>query len=195
MSKLPNLKDDNIAKEVITSAIAGNRIAQKAIYEFFYGKMLTVCMRYARNKQDAEDILQDGFVKVFNSLPKFTFKGSFEGWIRRVMINTSIDVVRSQRDFYLTEAQALSIEKIGGTSQDDIDLIELQETRTETIIKLIQKLSPAYQVVFNLYVLENMTHRQIALKLGIHVGTSKSNLFKAQKRIQELLKEEWCLSN
>ncbi len=145
--------------------------------------MLAVCMRYANDTNQAQDIFHDGFIKVFLNLKKFKNTGSLEGWIRRIIVNNAIDYVRSKKVFFVDETNRNISETIEDENQ--IQNIEFTKIKAEIIIKLIQKLTPAYQTVFNMYVIDEYTHKQIAEILNINIGTSKSNYFKAKQKIKE----------
>lgn len=179
---------------LIDGCIAGERRSQQRVYELFYGKMMAVCLRYTKNHDQAKDILQDGFIKVFRSMDKFNRAGSFEGWIRRIMVNTAIDYFRRAKNAYLLLGEERSIEDFG--DQDEEDTLQDEESMDELdlkpadVINAMQKLTPAYRTVFNLYVFEEMTHKEIADSLGINIGTSKSNLAKAKHNLRKLLKKE-----
>jgi len=184
-----DLKDQEDIKEVIEGCIKGQRKYQEILHKAFYGKMLVVCMRYAQNNAEAEDLLHDGFIKLYSKLSKYTYKGSFEGWIRRIIVNNSIDFIRKKKEF--TVSFGSDNEHIINQRQENSDesyqLLESKQFKAHKIIKAIQELSPAYKAVFNMYVLEDMTHKEISEELGISVGTSKSNLSKAKLRIREIL--------
>ena len=184
-----DLKNRDNIKEVIEGCIKGQRKYQEILHRAFYSKMLLVCMRYAQNNAEAEDLLHDGFIKLYSKLSKYNHQGSFEGWIRRIIVNNSIDFIRKKKEF--TVSFGSDNEHIINDRQDDSNnneqLIEAQQFKAQQIIKAIQKLSPAYKTVFNMYVLEDMSHKEIAEELGISVGTSKSNLSKAKLRIREIL--------
>ncbi len=169
---------------LINNCINGDRKSQQVLYKTFYGKMLVVCMRYAGDRDEAKDILHDGFLKVFKKLNSFKNEGSFEGWIRRIMVNNSIDYVRRKRELLYPVSDDYTLEKaLQESEQDDSELFV--KAKAEIILKLIQKLSPAYRTVFNLYVIENYTHKEIAEHLGINIGTSKSNYAKAKMKLKE----------
>ncbi|WP_291857586.1 sigma-70 family RNA polymerase sigma factor [Marinilabilia sp.] len=171
--------------EIVAACQKGERSAQKALYEFFAPKMLGVCMRYATDREAAEDFLQDGFIRVFENVEKFRFEGSFEGWMRRVIVNMIIESFRKK--------------KIETEFTDDFPDVDAEESEDHTdeevplmsdLLELIQQLPERYRLVFNLYVLEERTHDQIAEQLGISSGTSKSNLSRARKWLQERLKKK-----
>jgi RNA polymerase sigma factor (sigma-70 family) len=185
---------EQVFSGIIDGCIAGERRSQQRVYELFYGKMMAVCLRYTKNHDQAKDILQDGFIKVFRSMEKFNREGSFEGWIRRIMVNTAIDYFRRAKNAYLLLGEERSIEDFG--DQDEEDTIEdeaaeeVVDLKPADVINAMQKLTPAYRTVFNLYVFEEMTHKEIAELLGINIGTSKSNLAKAKHNLKKLLKKE-----
>jgi RNA polymerase sigma-70 factor (ECF subfamily) len=173
---------------LIDACLAGDRRAYQKLYEQFYGKMMAVCMRYTKNTDQAKDILQDGFIKVFGSLEKFNRQGSFEGWVRRIMVNTAIDHFRRSKTSYLLLGEDRSIEDFGDDEAlADTGPDDLLEFKPADVINAMQKLTPAYRTVFNLYVFEEYSHKEIADTLGINVGTSKSNLAKARNNLKKLL--------
>lgn len=159
---------------------------QEELYRRFAPKMYAVCMRYANNADDAQDLLQEGFIKVYRNLEKFRAEGSFEGWVRRVFVNTSIEHFRRKNTLYsITEKEENVIE--------DSDITALDNLAEKDIIALVQELSPGYRTVFNMYVVEGYSHKEIGKILGISEGTSKSQLARAkailQKKVQERLEE------
>ncbi|TAG98782.1 MAG: RNA polymerase sigma factor [Sphingobacteriales bacterium] len=154
---------------------------QELLYKTYSPKMYGVCLRYAGNPDDAQDILQEGFVKVFKNLTRFRGDGSFEGWIRRIFVNTAIEHYRRKVNMYpVTENQENTIEDKDWTAFDRLALKDLLE--------IIQELSPGYRTVFNLYVVEGYTHKDIADILGISEGTSKSQLARAKAILQNVIK-------
>jgi len=176
-------------KTWIDRCLAGDSKSQQRLFETHYGKMLGVCMRYATDSDQAKDMLQDGFIKVFNSLDKFDHKGSLEGWIRRIMVNTAIDRIRKEkRSLVLSRSEELLDEGAelsdDGVGEEEEEGLALNMTH---VVEAMQELSPAYQTVFNLYVMEDMTHKEIAERLGISEGTSKSNLSKAKMNLKKIL--------
>ena len=149
-------------------------------------------MRYATDRDSAEEILQLGFIKIFEKLDAFDYKGSFEGWMRRIISNTAIDSIRkAKRNPFLTDNDEDF--KLG--AEDPVvegEELQLTKIKAEVAMEAINQLSPAYKAVFNLYVLEEYTHREIAEILGISEGTSKSNLSKAKQNLQRQLKEKFA---
>lgn len=148
-------------------------------------------MRYTTDRDSAEEVLQKGFIKVFDKLDVFDFKGSFEGWMRRIMANTAIDAIRKAKKNPLLSDDD---ERFTHESEDymvEAEELNLIEVKAEIALKAISQLSPAYRSVFNLYVIEEYTHKEIAEILGISEGTSKSNLSKAKLNLQRILKEKF----
>ena len=172
----------NNEKQLIKKATAGSREAQKRIYEMYAPKMLGVCRQYVKDLQFAEDVMLGGFLKVFKKLDSFKFNGSFEGWIRRIMIRESISYVRKQQ-FVVYDDELYERNESGAN-------IRSSEMDVEHIQMLIDALPEGYKMVFVLYVVEGYKHREIANELQISESTSKSQLFKARKMLQEKLKQQ-----
>ena len=165
--------------QLIRCCIEGNRLSQKQLYELFAPKMFGVCLRYSKNREEAEEILQEGFVQVFKSLKNFRHEGSFEGWIRKIMVYCAIQHFRSKSKMHrVVHIETANVEEPGS---EDI----LPQLAKKELLKMVQALSPAYRMIFNLYVFEGMKHREIAEHLGISEGTSKSNLFDAKIILQK----------
>lgn len=144
--------------------------------------MYGLCLQYTKNPDEAKDILQDGFVKVFKNLGQYSYTGSFEGWVRRIFVNTAIESFRNKKmKFSDIEIQAYS-------ENFSFDYI-VSEISAREILEIVQELSPQYRLVFNLYAIEGYTHKEIAEKLGISQGTSKSNLSRARSILQTRVKE------
>lgn len=169
-------------EKLIAGCAKGDRECQRKLYELFYSKMMGVCIRYASNHEDAKDLLHDGFLKVFSHIKKFSHAGSFEGWVRRIMINTVIDNFRKNRNIFLKDANDLQ-----NLQNEEPDLDVLGQLSTEDVLKAVQQLSPAYRAVFNLYVIEGFSHKEIAKELSISIGTSKSNLMKARNNLKKIV--------
>ncbi len=153
--------------------------------------MLSVCIRYTNDRDSAEEVLQEGFIKIFDKLKAFNYEGSFEGWMRRIMSNTAIDSIRkSKKDPILTDND--DDFKLGAEDpMVELEDLEFVGLKAEIAMEAINELSPAYKSVFNLYVFEEYTHKEIAEILGISEGTSKSNLSKAKLNLQKALKEKF----
>jgi RNA polymerase sigma-70 factor (ECF subfamily) len=177
---------DGKLNELIKACSAGSRKAQQEIYRSLYGTMMSVCLRYTRDADQAQDILQDGFIKVFGNIDKYNFEGSFEGWVRRIIVNTAIDFHRKKKSDFLLLGENQSVEEFTDVEDEESDEEEY-DFSPEEIIAAMQKLTPAYRTIFNLYVFENLTHNEIAEKLGINAGTSKSNFAKAKRNLKRIL--------
>ena len=165
-------------KPVISACIAGNRKAQAKLYHHFAPKMFGVCLRYSGDAHEAEDNLQDGFIKVFTNLKSFREEGSFEGWVRRIMINVSLEKFRKQNKLFPVED--VSVYDSANLSDDIVAKIS-----SEDLLKLVQQLPPRYRLVFNLYVFEGLSHEEIAKEMSITKGTSKSNLARAREILKK----------
>lgn len=178
-------------KAIIDGCLQNNRRSQEELFKLFYGKMLSVCMRYTNDKDNAQEILQEGFIKIFEKLGAFDYKGSFEGWIRRIVANTAIDSIRkSKKDPYLSDKDEDF--KLGAEDLiEEREKLETIDLKAEVAMEAIQQLSPAYRAVFNLYVLEDYSHKEISEILGISEGTSKSNLAKARMNLQKILSDKF----
>lgn len=163
---------------MINGCIVGDREAQKTLYHRYSPKMFSVCLRYAKDYHSAEDALQEGFIKVFKYISKFRREGSFEGWLRRIFINTSIEQLRKAVSLYpIVDEEDKPIDIIDENLFDDLD--------HQDLVSMIQSLSPGYRTVFNLYVVEGYSHNEIAKMLNINEGTSKSQLARARTLLQK----------
>lgn len=177
-----NIADNHNIKEsdLIRGSINGDRRMQELLYNTYSPKMYGVCLRYAGNAEDAQDILQEGFIKVFRNLERFRAEGSFEGWIRRIFVNTAIEHYRRTVNMYpVSESQENNVE--------DKDWSAFDKLAAKDLMKLIQELSPGYRTVFNLYVVEGYTHKDIAGMMGISEGTSKSQLARAKAILKNII--------
>ncbi|GJM33063.1 MAG: DNA-directed RNA polymerase sigma-70 factor [Saprospiraceae bacterium] len=170
-------KQDVTEKELIEGCIQEKRVCQQEVFRRYAGKMMSVCLRYTRHRMEAEDILQDAFIKVFDHLGKFQHKGSFEGWIRRIVINTALK--NYSRKSY-------SHEQIGVEYHPDVPVepTVFSNLGEEDLLELIAGLPEGYRLVFNLYAIEGYSHKEIADMLGIQESTSRSQLVKARKLLQ-----------
>lgn len=169
-------------RDLISGCIEGNRRMQEELYRRFSPRMYAVCLRYAGTAEEAQDILQEGFIKIFKKLETFRGDGSFEGWIRRIFVNTAIEHFRRKK--YLQPVT----EKEENTLEGNY-LSVLDELAERDILDLVQQLSPGYRTVFNMYVVEGYTHKEIGDMLGISEGTSKSQLSRAKVILQEMVKK------
>lgn len=167
-------------KILIQSCIAGDRNAQNKLYQLFAPKMFAICLRYSKNREEAEDILQEGFFQVFKSLGTFKFSGSFEGWIRKIIMYSAIASYRAQSKMHAI-VNIENVSNVNDINNDDV----ISRLGKKELLKIVQALPPKYRMVFNLYVFEGLKHREIALALGITEGTSKSNFFDAKVILQK----------
>jgi RNA polymerase sigma-70 factor (ECF subfamily) len=182
--KVINLHQEE--KELIELAVENNRHAQQKIYSKFSPKMLSVCRQYIKDLHQAEDIMITAFMKVFTSLKNFEHKGSFEGWIRRIMINECISYIRVQKKVTFIEDETYFEESFNNIES---------KFSVEDIQTLIDSLPDGYKMVFNLYAIEGFKHHEIASMLGINEGTSKSQLSHARKMLQEQINKLKNYSN
>jgi len=167
-------------KDFIGACINNEEWAQQKLYEDHYSMMYPVCQRYATDDDEALDILHEGYIKVFRHISKYTVGTSLTAWIKRIMVNTAIDYYRKR-----TRRRVENID-----TAHDLKLIEpsaLSNMAAEEIISALQVLSPAYRAVFNLYIIEGYSHREVAEKLGISESTSRSNLVKARQKLKKLI--------
>ena len=152
--------------------------------------MMSVCYRYARDEDEAKDILQDGFIKVFEKIDNYSFEGSFEGWMRRIIVNTAIDTYRKRKRELSQNEELYKNTYKEFNEYDDTDYNPYESISIKDVVGAMQLLSPAYRAVFNLYIMEGMTHKEIAASLEISEGTSKSNLAKAKANVKKMLSEK-----
>ena len=163
---------------LIQGCIDGDRHSQSQLYELFVPKMYPVCLRYSKNREEAEEIVQEGFVQVFKSLKKFRYEGSFEGWIKKIMVYCAIQHYRRKPKMHpVINIETINVEVMGNENI-------IAQLGKKELLKMVQDLPPVYRMVFNLYVFEGLKHREIAEHLGISEGTSKSNFFDAKVILQ-----------
>ena len=168
-------------KELIDRCLENDPKAQEYLYKHFSCRMYGVCLRFARNTLEADDILQEGFIKVFSYLKDFRFEGSLEGWIRKIIVNTAINYFKSKQN----EWNETSIDKVASNqavAEDILDKISLGD-----LLQLIRELPEGYRLVFNLHVMEGYNHQEIAKMLNISENTSKSQLSRARTALQQRL--------
>ncbi len=167
-------------QELIEGCKQGKPKCQTALYERYSAKMFSVCLRYAADYHTAEDVLQDGFIRVLSNIDKYRGEGSFEGWIRRIFINIAIESQRRSPNTY-------SINEPDGTDLFVYDETIISRIAADDLLRFVQELSPGYRAVFNLYAIEGYTHKEIADMLNITEGTSKSQLARARSLLQQKL--------
>ena len=166
-------------KSLLEGCLRDDRTSQKMLYRVFYSYGMSICLRYADSREEAAEILNDGFMKIFSNLKKFDFNKPFRPWLRKIMVNLSINR-------YHQKKRKVETEKISNHNESDSEKI-LSGISYQEVIELIQKLPPSYRTVFNLYVIDGYSHEEIAKMLGISVGTSKSNLFKAKDQLKKIV--------
>ncbi|WP_303180996.1 RNA polymerase sigma factor [uncultured Butyricimonas sp.] len=172
--------------KIVERCKKGDRKAGEQLYNMFSAKMFAICIQYSKSREEAEDNLQDGFIKILESIRQYTGKGSFEGWMKRIFINTALEKYRKNRSLQVVE----EVPEV--TDEDDID--DNLSIPSDVLFEFVNQLPEKYRLVFNLYVMENMQHKEIAAMLGISDGTSKSNLARAKdilkKKINAYLRDE-----
>lgn len=182
MSKPSNLTDE---EALIQGCMEGREKARKALFQQYGPKMLGVCARYCRNLEDARDALQDGFVKIYTQIGKFSGQSKLETWMTRIMINTAIDQFKSGLKYQLEEDHTFMKEE---ADDPEISKDEWIGSDASELLKILLRLPEGYRTIFNLYAIEGLTHREIARILGISEGTSKSQYARARVHLQQLLK-------
>lgn len=168
-------------EQLVQACISGHADAYKKFYDLFAKRMMGVCLRYTTNADEAQDILQDGFIKVFNKLPEFVNKGSLDGWVRRIMVNTALDQYRKNKKYQ----KDIEIDTYSYKLEDQDFIIE--SINATDLLKIIQTIPEGYRVVFNLFAIEGYTHKEIADELGVTESTSKSQYSRAKKMLRKLL--------
>ncbi len=178
--------------DIIKGCLRNDRASQKMLYEEFYSKLLGVCLRYSSSGEEAKKILHAGFIKVFDNLKNFKIPDSFENWIKKTMIHTAIDYLRKNKQNYWIVSTVYANENARAITDKMNDNDLAARVDSADILRAVQELTPAYRTVFNLYVIENYSHKEIAEILDISEETSKSNLSKAtfnlRKNITQRLK-------
>jgi len=171
-------------EEIIYKCREGNSGAQTALYRLFSAKMYGVCLRYAKDTGEAEDILQEGFLRVFTKINQFEFKGSFEGWMRRIMVNTALEKFRKHDRLYPVEEMKI---------YESTEFVEetISSITAGDLMRIIQELPPRYRMVFNLFAIEGYSHLEISEMMNISEGTSKSNLSRARVILQKSVEENF----
>jgi RNA polymerase sigma-70 factor (ECF subfamily) len=167
---------------IIEGCKQNNAASQTALFNMFYKRILNISLRYTSDEQHAKDIVQLSFIKIFKNISSHSPNNSIHGWIHRIVVNTAIDEIRKTK----TKPHSVDINIVHLKVEEK----EYSETSLDIILTAIDKLSPAYREVFELHVLKEYPHREIARMLGINEGTSKSNLFKAKAKLRDLLKDK-----
>jgi len=168
-------------ENLIKKCASGNSLAQKTFYEKFAGKMMGVCLRYTKDYEEAQDVMQDAFIKIFGKLSEYEKKGSLEGWVRRIVVNTALDSYRKNKK----HQQNVAVETVDYMLENKTYIIE--ELNANDLLVIIKTLPAGYQMVFNLFAIEGYSHKEIAERLNITESTSKSQFSRAKKQLRELL--------
>lgn len=194
-----NTKQDSLPGEELSVCIQGcvsnDRLSQKKLYDSFYDYAMAICGRYSNNQDDSVEILNDGFLKVFKEINRYKPAyadtiNSFKGWLRKIMIYTAIDHFRRNQKHRFTKELDNEVTQVSAQNEDALDKISYRE-----ILKAIQKLTPGYRVIFNLFVVEGLSHEEIAARLGITTGASKSSLARGRQQLQKILFRQNQISN
>ena len=173
-----SLINDISENEIVSGCLKGNVKYQKILFEKYSGKFMTVCMRYANDQMQAEDMLQEGFIRIFNHLNQFKSEGSFEGWMRRIVVNVCLKIIKNKRINFSTDDD--SGVQIPDTSTDAPSHLSEDE-----LLRLIKRLPTGYRIIFNLHAIEGFSHDEIGDMLKIKASTSRSQLVKARKMLQQ----------
>lgn len=168
--------------ELIEGCRRNDRAAQKALYELMAGKMFSICCRYVKDRMEAEDVLVTSFTKVFERISQFKKEGSFEGWVRKIIVNESLSYLRKNKSMYLETDLAAA------DRETDLDTMG-HHLEAEELLALVSRLPAGYRMVFNLYAIDGYSHKEIAGQLGISESTSKSQLSRARSHLQAKLLE------
>jgi RNA polymerase sigma-70 factor (ECF subfamily) len=176
-------------KELIKECLSGNRVMQNKLYAEFASAMMAVCLRYTKNRYDTEEILQEGFIKVYTCLHQYKFKGPLEAWIKKIMVNCALQKLKNKKLLYLI----MHAEDITDKFVDEA--LVLDHINAKELILLVQSLPTMCRIIFNLYVFEGMKHREIAKLLNISEGTSKSHLHDARILLQRKLQKQFIVLN
>ncbi len=172
--------------QIIAGCKEQKREAQKVLYETYARKMYSICLRYSSDQPSAQDLLQDGFIKVFSHIDSFQEKGSFEGWLKRIFINLALENLRKKKTIIQTSDDVQNLPDIVDDSTEDNEMYKISESE---LLKMVQELPRGYSTVFNLYAIEDYSHKEIADMLGISEGTSRSQYVRARQILQEKVKQ------
>jgi len=170
--------------QLVQGCIKGDVVSQKLLYDQFAKKMMGVCLRYAKTHYEAEDLLQDGFIKMFRSIEQYKGRGSLEGWIRKIMVNTALESVRKFNPLQKS-SDIQDIEPFTGANEEIISSLSANE-----LLEIIHRLPDGYRIVFSLYAIEGYSHKEIAAQLNITESTSKSQFSRARASLQVMVQKE-----
>ena len=177
--------------ELISGCISGSKRHFDYLYETYSYGLYGICLRYSNDEDEAKDLMQEGFIKLFLQLKTFkSEKGSFEGWMKRIFVNNAIDYYRKKKI-----TSSIPADQVGEELADEREAMPVYDLSQEQLLELIRNLPQGYRTVFNLYVIENFSHKEIAAALGISESTSKTQFFKARKMLQEKINQMLIISN
>ena len=177
----------DLFSDIIKRCRQGDRRAQEAVYNLLAGKMFAICMRYCANYEDARDLLHDGFVTIFTKIEKFNNVGSFEGWVRRIFVNQAVEWYRNKVKVTMVSCDENERHFVEPENDDEMGAYGLTEVE---LLNMVEELPQQYKIVFNLYAIEGLSHREISEKLGISEGTSRSNLLRARGIMQKQVRRK-----
>jgi RNA polymerase sigma-70 factor (ECF subfamily) len=176
--------------QVVAQCKKGNRQAQKQLYEEFAPKLFSVCLRYCKNRVEAEDFLHEGFLKIFDKIGQFRGEGTISAWLRKIMVNTVLDGLRSKQNFLHIDDTSTNAANIADENEEIDNEKDFYDIDVNQVFECVNQMPQQYKLVFNLYVVEKHSHESIAKELGISIGTSKSNLSRARKWLKNKLENE-----
>ena len=176
--------------DIIRRCKQGDRKAQESVYNLLAGKMFAVCLRYCSNYEDARDLLHDGFVTVFTKIGQFQHGGSFEGWVRRIFVNHAMERYRNDVKLLTVDSMDENSLHFAADEDEEVDEWRAYQLTEAELLAMVEELPPQYKVVFNLYVIEGFSHRDIAEKLGISESASRSNLLRARGILQKKVSDK-----
>ncbi len=186
-----DLKNKEDVRIIVEGCASGDRSCQHLLYKLTYGKMLGICMRYSSNIDEAKDFLHDGYLKVFDKISSFKYTGPIEAWMTKLIVNNNLDYIKNKNKNRFSEHSDIIIDNINDNSEEVLEKIEETRLNAKRLIELLQELSPVYRTIFNLYYVEEFSHKEIAEKLNISIGTSKSNLARAKSNLKNLYVQKY----
>ncbi|MCB9284693.1 MAG: sigma-70 family RNA polymerase sigma factor [Lewinellaceae bacterium] len=170
--------------EILEGCKRGERLAQRQLYDLYKGKLFSLCLRYADSREDAEDMLQEGFVQIFKDLHQFKMQGSLEGWMKKVVLHVALQYLRRQKRNVQTRELGIWDELNVAEEAEDLPF---SEDMVKLVLHFVHKMPAGFRTVLNLYIMEGYTHEQIGEALGISAGTSKSQLSRAKAYLKKML--------
>jgi len=184
---MPQTNREDISDEIILRCIKGKKDGQRALYETYYRRMYAICLRYTKDNHEAKDLLHDGFIKVFKRISSFKGESAFYPWIKRLFVNHCIDYVRSAYKRYINYYEEIYSDAIEETTAFPVNE---ESTSVEQVLRAMKNLRPDYQIILNLYAVDNMSHAEIAKRLQIKEASSRSKLLRARNALKKLLRSD-----